>query len=399
MNKLLNIIHPHPSKDISDKIGGKENYINMTVGNPNFNLPEKLLNSLKATIESNDSTLNKYADSRGFYPLRTAIAERYKIKYNIKLQANNQILVTNGCAEAIWLTIFTATNIGDEVIIPDPCYMLYEPIVISLGRLPVRSVTSYLNRFELDIDDILKCITPKSKLIIINTPCNPTGTVYTLETLKKLYQIIVEKDIYLMQDEVFDDFIFTGQSHIPIIKFCNNMHNLIVVNSFSKRLGITGWRVGWLVASEKFTAQALKAHTYNCLAVNTLIQTALAEVMNDQEVINTTKSNVSLLEKKLTRFFSSLQEIDGLELDKAPNSGMYLFPNISTLYKKIPNSYQNNSVSESVANFILDKTRVAVVPGTAFGKAGENHIRISITGSEESLLEAIERLNTQLQYV
>ncbi|WP_375358409.1 pyridoxal phosphate-dependent aminotransferase [Candidatus Tisiphia endosymbiont of Neophilaenus lineatus] len=396
---MLNIIHPHPSKDISDKIGGKESYINMTVGNPNFNLPEKLLNSLKATIESNDSTLNKYADSRGFYPLRTAIAERYKIKYNIKLQPNNQILVTNGCAEAIWLTIFTATNIGDEVIIPDPCYMLYEPIIISLGRLPVRSVTSHLNRFELDVDDILKCITPKTKLIIINTPCNPTGTVYTLETLKKLYQIIVEKDIYLMQDEVFDDFIFTGQPHIPIIKFCDNMNNLIVVNSFSKRLGITGWRVGWLVASEKFTAQALKAHTYNCLAVNTLIQKALVEVMNDQEVINTTKSNVSLLEKKLTRFFSSLQEIDGFELDKAPNSGMYLFPNISTLYKKIPNSYQNNSVSESVANFILDKTRVAVVPGTAFGKAGENHIRISITGSEANLLEAIERLNTQLQYV
>jgi aspartate/methionine/tyrosine aminotransferase len=135
------------------------------------------------------STLNKYADSRGFYPLRTAIAERYKIKYNINLQPNNQILVTNGCAEAIWLTIFTATNIGDEVIIPDPCYMLYEPIVISLGYLPVRSVTSHLNRFELDVDDILKCITPKTKLIIINTPCNPTGTVYTLETLKKLYQI------------------------------------------------------------------------------------------------------------------------------------------------------------------------------------------------------------------
>jgi len=396
MNELLCTIPPHPSKKISDAIQGKDGYINMTIGSPHFDPPKKILDSLKIIIQGNDKTYNKYAHSRGCYLLRSAIAERYEYKYNIKLNPDNQVLITNGCAEAIWLTIFTATNIGDEVIIPDPCYVLYEPIIVSLGRYPIRFPTSHLNGFQLDIESILKCITSKTKLIIINSPCNPTGTVYTVETLRKLCKIVIKKNIYLMQDEVFDDFIFNKQSHTTILKTCKNLKNLIVVNSFSKRLGITGWRLGWLVASEEFTTQAVKAHTFHCLAVNTLIQTAVAMVMNDQEVIDEIQNNGLLLEKNMTNFFSLIQKIDGFDFHKIPDAGMYLFPNISNLYQNIPDNYKIGTKSEAVANFILEKSHIAVVPGSAFGKNGENHIRISIAGSEKDLLEAIKRFNTQL---
>lgn len=395
MNELLTIIKPHPSKKISDEIRGKQGYINLTVGMPHFGPSKTILKKLKQLAEESlqltCANFNKYADSRGLCDLRNAVAERYTCKYDFKPNPDYEILITNGCAEAIWLTIFTTTNIGDEVIIPDPCYMLYEPIIITLGRFPVRIKSDYQNNFALDINNILDAITPKTRLIIINSPANPTGMMYSVDILKALCSIAYEKNIYIMHDEVFDDFVFQNY-HIPIVTVSKELNNLIMVNSFSKRLGITGWRLGWLMASKKIIDEALKAHTFNNLAINALSQEVIASTMNNVEVINEILINTKKLQNNLNSFYANLKTVEGFECDVVPQGGMYLFPNISKIYNKIPIEFKTSSISESVAKFILHKCKIAVVPGIAFGRNGEGHIRISVAAEEQELLEAIGRL-------
>lgn len=396
MNELLTLIKPHPSKKISDSIRGKDGYIDMTVGMPHFGPSKKILGILKKiaheSLQETCSEINKYADSKGLYCLREEIAKRYLQKYAINLNPNEEIIITNGCAEAIWLTIFTATSIGDEIIIPDPCYMLYEPIIISLGRHPVRVETSVVDNFILHPSSVLKKITAKTKLIIINSPANPTGTVYPEDVLKELCEIAEKKNIYLMHDEVFDDFIFGEVTHTPIIQFSHISANLIMVNSFSKRFGITGWRLGWLIATKKFMSQVLKAHTFNCLAVNRMAQKVIAHAVNDKEVIDDVKLNTSNMLCNLKKFATELERIEGFIFKNLPDGGMYLFPEVSGLFKRISRSFKDESISESVSKFVLEKCQIAFVPGVAFGNVGGAHVRISIAGEEQLLFEAIDRL-------
>jgi len=395
MNNLLLPIKPHPSKKISDEIKNKKDYINLTIGMPDYGPPKKILEWLdqhvKEAINKGYADFNKYADSRGVIELRQAISIRYDIKYNVQINHNQQIIVTNGAAEAIWLTIFTCTNIGDEVIIPDPCYMLYEPIISSLGRKVVRIKTLEETKFDVNLKLLEKCISHKTKLIIINSPSNPTGTIYTEQNLYDICDLANRKNIYVMHDEVFDDIIFDG-IHYPIIAFQKKYKNLIMVNSFSKRYGMTGWRLGWLLGSDEFIEQALKAHTFMTLATNALIQNVVAHAVNNQEIEEIVKKNKDNIQKKSSLFCSLLNKIKGIELNFKPAGAMYVFPKINLLYKLLPKKYQFNSISESVGKFILDEAKVATIPGSAFGPSGDNYLRISIAGDEDDLEEAILRI-------
>ena len=362
---------------------------------PDYGPPKKILVWLKEMIEDGMrkycADFNKYADSRGLLELRQAISIRYNRKYNIQTDPEQEIIITNGAAEAIWITIFTCTSIGEEVIIADPCYMLYEPIIISLGRKPVRIKTSENTKFIINLKSLETNISYKTKLIIINSPSNPTGAVYTKQELYEICELAQKKNIFVMHDEVFDDIIF-NDTHFPIVGLSKKHKNLILVNSFSKRYGITGWRLGWLLGPSGFIEQALKAHTFMTLATNRLIQSVIARAVNDDEIEEVVKKNKETIFKRSKLFCSLLTETRGIQLDFEPLGAMYVFPKITLLYQILPKEYKSHSISESVAKFILDKAKVATVAGSAFGPSGDNYLRFSVANNQTDLCGAISRI-------
>lgn len=394
MNNLLLNIAPHPSKRISDAVRGRLDVLDLTVGVPDYGPPKIILDRIaKYTSSQNASsaTFNKYADSRGVHALRCAIAEKYHRRYEIAVNPDTEVLITNGGAEAIWLTIFAVTNAGDSVLMPDPCYMLYEPIVRSLGRQSVRIKTDPNNNFILQAEDISKVLTERVKLVLLNSPANPTGSVLDGNTLNKISELCCDNGVYIMHDEVFDDVVFEGV-HTPLLKVARCKDRAIMVNSFSKRFGMTGWRLGWLVASSDVITQTTKAHTFTNLATGALTQESVVPAINDDAVQDELSMRVASIGKRAYEFSKALATIPGFECSP-PSGGFYLFPRVTEFYNRFaPKNAKPVPAGDAVSEILLNKCKIAVVPGSAFGAYGEEHIRISFVASETELNEAIKRL-------
>ena len=274
MNTSLLQIVPHGSKALSDIARRTPGAVDLTIGVPDYGPPAQFFVQSEILMQDARSKewLNRYCNSAGLPSLRDALVQRYMDRYELELSRQN-IVVTNGGAEAIFLGILTCTNPGDEIIIPDPAYVLYEPITKILGRIPIRLP---LNEFgDLMIEGLNTLVNKKTSMIIINSPENPTGKVYSLAELEALVNWSEERKIYLLHDEVFDDTVFEGE-HRPISYFSEKCDWLLLVNSFSKRYGMTGWRVGWLVAPERISNEATKARTFMNLAMPTMVQESLA---------------------------------------------------------------------------------------------------------------------------
>ena len=401
MNNFLKATHPHPSKQISDAIAGDPMVINLTVGEPAFGPPNRMLDAVATLVaqrgEDPAPSYNRYAHSSGLPVLRNAIAKRYHNRYGLAVDPETQVLVTHGAAEAIWLTIFTLTNSGDEVIIPDPCYMLYEPITVCLGRQPVRLQTSVNRGFCLDPADLRRVITKRTRLLLLNSPENPTGAVYDRATLAAITSLAGEYKFYIMHDEVFDDFAYGGE-HTPALALDPTTTRTIMVNSFSKRFGMTGWRLGWLVAAPEVVKQAAKAHTYISLATGTMLQEAAATILNDSSVGREVAERAVVLRERSHRFLRDLLALDGFTCPAGPpKGGFYLFVCVADLHRELAlaaNDY--HTISESTARYLLETCKVAVVPGTGFGAAGEGYVRISFAAPEAHLTAALDRFRRML---
>lgn len=394
MNEQLVAIHPHPSKRISDQVADDPSIINLTVGEPLYQPPAALgaalISRLQHDASGERSAYHRYADSRGTAALRRAIAERYHRLYQASVDPDLKLLVTNGAAEAIWLAVFSLTNPGDEVLIPDPAYMLYEPIVLALGRQPVRIPTSVGNKFCLELNGVEKALTPKTRLLILNSPANPTGVVYDGSLLAALGRLTEASGVYVLHDEVFDRCVFEGK-HTPLQVLMPEATHLVTVNSFSKTFGMTGWRLGWMMASPEVIMQAAKAHTYSCLAVSTLVQEAASDMLNAAETAGFIESNKTILAEQSRWFTRALCKINGFECPLgSPCAGFYVFADVNNLYQ-----FRNGhgAVSESVAKMLLEICKVAVVPGNAFGPSGDGYVRISIACDRTRLTTALERLS------
>jgi len=373
--------------------------INLGISIPDFGPPllfKQRLQELLA-LHVSFSEYDCYADSRGLYALRNAITNRYFKKYGIALNAEKEILITHGAVEAIWLTVFSTTNPGDEVLIPDPSYMIYESIVKACGRIAIKIPTYAENGFVLSPNDLKKAITKRSKLLLLDSPVNPTGVVYSKILLQEIIQVVSAAELYIMHDEVFDDFTYKGD-FTPLIQFDSYKEKIIMVNSFSKRFGMTGWRIGWLVACSQLTEQILKVHTFTHLAMNHMVQRALADVVNSESIENEIHANKNKIHHQALECIRDLNKIFGFHfLNLDIQAGMYIFPEIKSLCKKfIPHADSKKDRSTAVAKFLLEKFKIAVVPGSAFGQQGVDYIRISIATSYEKLQETVYRLTQGL---
>lgn len=384
---------------ISTAIGNNSEIVNLFVGELPFQPPKRILtaieNELITSQQQTISSCHQYCEVRGASSLRNAISEYYSLHHNLTFEPCSEVLVTHGATEGIWLAISALTLPGDEVIIPDPCYMVYEPLTLLLGRKPIRVLIQPDDQREDRLMNFRNAISCRTRLLLLNSPANPTGMVCDRATLEDVIALAHEYCFYIVHDEVYDSLVYHG-NHTPIVKINPNLSHTVMVNSISKRFGMGGWRLGWVVANPTVISTMANQHYYTNLAECTLIQRVISDFLNDDDIENQLAEQAKILYKRGQWFSQELQML-GIFDDQinTPDSGLYLFLKVNKLCEAVID-YGNNSVGtstgETVAQYLLEKCKIAVGPGISFGPSGKDFIRISFAVQESSLNIALERL-------
>jgi aspartate/methionine/tyrosine aminotransferase len=393
VNRALLSTRPHVSKTISDAVRGCPDVIDLTVGVSDFGPPHRVRTALvEAAGPQADRSLDRYADARGLPALRDAIAERYLRRYGLRLPPAS-ILVTHGAAEALWLAVLSFTNPGDEIVLLDPCYMLYASVVQALDRRAVRLPTRPEDGYRIDPRGLAEAITMRTALLILNSPANPTGAVQPVDTFRAVVETARARDVIVVHDEVFDDMVWS-HPHIPALAFSDDSRGVVVVNSMSKRMGMTGWRLGWLAGDAELVEAALRAHTLSVLATCAPVQHAVSVALNDPETLVEIDRHGREMMHRVLEARAELSTLPGFELPgPEPGGGFYLFPRVRDVAR---DRRANETQGEAVARLLLERCRVALVPGIAFGPSGADHVRLSVAGSPALLGEALDRVRKTL---
>lgn len=271
---------------------------------------------------------------------------------------------------------------------------MYSTAVKSLGRIPIKLPTHSSDDFCLTISDIERAVSKKTKLLIINSPENPTGAVYNRELIRDIHSFAQKQNIYFVHDEVYDAFVFEGV-HENIFRHQNGIDShSIIINSFSKKYAMMGWRLGWIIGCKEFIDNATKFHTNLTLNLGSLHQEAAASILNDLEVEKGLQQHVMNIKRNVLSLKQQLLNGTSFGLNAStPKGAFFLFPNVTKLFSKIPNEYKTaNTKGEAVAQYLLKECKVAVVPGVIYGQHGSDYIRIAATVQYDKIVEAGERL-------
>jgi aspartate/methionine/tyrosine aminotransferase len=366
-------------KDYAVQMGIKD-MIYLSTGEPDFPTPTHIIEAAKEALEIG---FTHYTPEAGILGLRQAIAKRLQVERGLDVNPENGMLITSGGAEACSIAITSLVDPSDEVIIPDPYYSPYvSAVTISSGK----PVPAPVDRETLMVDPeiISNLITDRTKAIIINNPCNPTGMVYSEDILKSIADLAVDHDLYVISDEVYDRFVFEGERPPSIASFSGMQERTLIINSLSKTYAMTGWRVGYLASTTKIIAEVLKVKGAVNVCANSIAQkAALAAIQGPDECVEEMLKEYANRRKT---FLEGLNQISGI---RCPSScgAFYVFPDISKLEMD----------SLKLSKYLIEKGHVVVSPGVGFGKSGEGHIRISYSASMENLKEALKRMKIALE--
>ncbi|MEM3824322.1 MAG: pyridoxal phosphate-dependent aminotransferase [Candidatus Bathyarchaeia archaeon] len=352
------------------------NVINLSVGEPDFTPPKHILEGgWKAVLKGE----THYAPTNGIPELREALAQKAYHDYGLRYDPDSEVLVTAGGTEAIFLALLGLVNQGDEVLVPNPGFVCYEPSVLLAGGVPVAVPLLEKNKFKLSVEDVISLITDKSRVMIINSPNNPTGMVLSYDEIAALAKIAVERDLIVISDEVYEKVVYDEAKHYCLASFPGMRERTLVVNSFSKTYAMTGLRVGYIYGPKELISPIWLVHQYLVACVDTFAQyAALAALKGPQDFV---REMVNEFDKRRRFAFKRLKEIEGFDCT-LPRGAFYLFPNIKSF--KMP--------SEEFAQMLLEKAHVATVPGSTFGSYGEGYLRISYAAAYEQLEEALTRI-------
>jgi aminotransferase len=350
--------------------------INLSVGEPDFTPPKHALEGgWQATLEGK----THYAPTNGVPELREALADKAYKDYGLRYDPNSEVLVTVGGTEAIFLALLGLVNPGDEVLIPNPGFVCYEPGVLLADGVPVSVPLLEKNGFRPSIEDVMSLITDRSRVMILNSPNNPTGTVLSYDEMAALAKIAVERDLIVISDEVYEKIVYDGTKHYCLASFPGMRERTLVVNSFSKTYAMTGLRVGYIYGPEELISPICLVHQYLVACVDTFAQyAALAALNGPQDFV---RKMVNEFDRRRRFVFKRLNETEGFNCP-LPKGAFYIFPNIKSFKMS----------SEDFAQLLLKEAHVAVVPGTAFGSYGEGYIRISYAAAYDQLEEALNRI-------
>jgi len=356
-----------------------EGAISLCIGEPDFTTPSHIN---QAAVEALDDGRTFYTPNAGLYELRQEISEYLNRRYQLDYKPESEIVVTIGASQAIDVVIRTLIEPGDEVLIPQPSFVAYGPCTILAGGTPVYVPTYLEDNFVLRPEVLEKYISPRSKLLILPYPNNPTGAVMTEEQLKAIAQVVKKHDLIVASDEIYSELTY-GMEHTAFAKIEEMWERTITINGFSKAYAMTGWRLGYIAAPEGFAQQILKVHQYNVACAATMGQYAAIEAMKNGD--NDIATMRIQYDKRRKYLLESLREM-GLKCFE-PKGAFYVFPSIK----------ETGLNSEEFAKRLLWEGKVAVVPGNAFGENGQGFIRLSYATSMENLEEAVKRMKDFLK--
>ena len=360
--------------------------INLSLGEPDFFTPDNIKEAAKKSIDENYSF---YTPVNGYAELRQAVAEKLKRDNNLDYTAD-QIVVSTGAKQAIMNALLCLVNPGDEVIIPTPYWVSYDQMVSLAEGKHVFIEAGIENDFKITAQQLEDAITPKTKVFIFSSPCNPTGSVYTREELEALARVFEKNPhVYIISDEIYELINF-GKNHESIAQFENIKDQVIVVNGVSKGFAMTGWRVGYLAAHIDIAKATTKLQGQFTSATCSIGQKAAEEAMNTLP-----EETWEMLEKFRERrdlVLELMKEIPGIKTN-VPQGAFYIFPDVSSYFGKSNGEQTINNASD-LCLYILNKVHVALVPGDAFGSP--ECIRFSYATSNKLLIEAVKRLKSAL---
>lgn len=380
LNKTVTNIKPSGIRKFFDIAATMENVISLGVGEPDFQTPWQIR---KAGIESLQNGKTKYSSNSGLIKLREEISNYTKRKYSLEYNPNDEILVTVGGSEAIDACIRAVVENGDEVIIPQPSYVCYEPITRLAGGKPVIINTKAENDFKITPQELSAAITERTKLLILPYPCNPTGAIMEREDLEKLASILKDTNILVLSDEIYSELTFNSQKHVSPANIESLKERTVIVSGFSKAFSMTGWRLGYALGPKEIINQITKIHQYAIMCAPTTSQYAAIEALkNCDEDVERMVNEYNMRRRIMVAGFNKI----GLTC-REPKGAFYAFPSIKS----------TGFSSEEFCEKLLFSKNVAVVPGTAFGDSGEGFIRASYCYSVEHIKEAIERIGEFLK--
>lgn len=374
LSDKVTALKPSGIRKFFDIVNEMKDAISLGVGEPDFDTPWHIRDEGIYALERGRTF---YTSNAGLKDLREEIANYLKRTQGIHYNPDNEILVTVGGSEAIDIGLRAIINPGDEVIIPQPSYVSYEPCAILAGAKPVIIDLKSENEFRLKPDELLNAITDKTKILILPYPNNPTGAIMEKKDLEAVARIIKEKDILVMSDEIYAALTYKGK-HVSIASLDGMKERTILINGFSKAYAMTGWRLGFACAPKEITAQTTKIHQYAIMCAPTTSQyAAVSALRNGDNDVEMMRQSYNQRRRFLLNAFKEM----GLECFE-PYGAFYVFPCIKEF----------NMTSEEFATKLLMEEKVAVVPGTAFGECGEGFVRISYAYSLENLKEALSRI-------
>lgn len=378
INKQVREIEISGIRKFYNLVANYKDAVSLTIGQPDFPTPEHIKNAAKAAIDDNKTY---YTPNAGLLELRKNVSEYYRKKYGLDYNPENEIIVTNGASQGIDNALRTILGEGSEVILPGPVYPAYEPIIKLCRAIPVY-VDTRTNNFKINASMLKEKITEKTRCIILPYPSNPTGCVLDAEDIKEITDLLADKDIFILSDEIYSELLYRGR-HTSIASYPGMKEKTIVVNGLSKSHSMTGWRIGFTLAPEYITRQMLKVHQYNTTCTSSISQYAAMEALENG--LDDSMPMRDEYEKRRDYAYTRLLSM-GFDVVK-PEGAFYIFPSIRKF----------NMSSFDFAYSLLDKARVAVVPGDAFSVYGEGYIRISYACSMELLREGLDRIGGFIQ--
>ena len=375
LSPVVTAVPPSGIRKYFDIAESMQGVISLGVGEPDFPTPWEIR---KAGILSLESGKTRYTANRGLIKLRREIAAYMDRKYQMQFDPDREILVTVGGSEAIDMSLRALICPGDEIIIPQPSYVCYEPMVRICGGTPVILETTAENDFKVTPEMLRSAITPKTKALILPYPCNPTGAIMEREDLERVADVLRDTDIIVLSDEIYAELTFGGKKHVSIGSLEGMKERCVIINGFSKTFSMTGWRMGYACGPREIIEQVTKIHQYAIMSAPTTAQYAAIEALrNGDEAVQAMYEEYDMRRRLIVSGFNKI----GLTC-REPKGAFYAFPCIRS----------TGMTSDEFCEKLLYSKKVAVVPGTAFGASGEGFIRASYCYSTEHIKEALARI-------
>jgi aminotransferase len=375
LSQRVRAVPPSGIRKFFDVIATMPDVISLGVGEPDFTTPPQIVEEGVRALRAGRT---HYTSNYGTLELRRALSAHLERLYGLSYDPETEICITVGASEALAVTLAALVDPGDEVILHEPSYVAYLPAIVFNGGTPVLVATSAQDAFELDPDDVRRAVTPRTKVLFMGYPCNPTGAVLDRARLEAIADVASDHDLVVVSDEIYDRLVYGNHQHVPVAALPGMRERTVTLGGFSKAYAMTGWRVGYACAPAELLEGILKVHQYEIMSAPTIAQDAAVVALKGAE--QDVQRMVEEYDRRRRMFVAGLNEI-GLPTFE-PKGAFYAFPSIR------PTGLSSAEFSER----LLFEQKVAAVPGSAFGPSGEGHVRMTLATAYDQLQEALERI-------